>query len=106
MLEQIFVYNLPRSLLPDLTLLIILLLIRNSSNKLHSIMTLKRLYLFWIPYWLIHGIFYLNPLGKTMSLINGVAVVLLFIPLVFIIIIRKILKKYKEKKSVKKLSLD
>jgi len=58
MLEQLLSVNLPRALPSDLTLLIILLLIRNSSNKLYVILNLKRLYLFWIPYWLVHGIFY------------------------------------------------
>jgi len=106
MLEQFISHNLPVSLPSDLCLLLILLLIRNSSDKLHVILTLKRLFLFWIPYWLIHSIFYYTSLGKIMLNINSFSLILLFIPLVLVIITRKILKKYKEKNRHKTLFLE
>ncbi|WP_391115885.1 hypothetical protein [Psychrobacillus sp. L3] len=99
MLEDLISINLPRALPNNLIFLIILHLIRNSSDKLHEIFTLKRLYIFWVTYWIINSVFYFDSLGEIMSGIISFSLILLLIPLVLIILIRKLVRKRKDKRE-------
>lgn len=56
----------------DLLMLISLYLIRNSSDKLRASFTHKKIYIAWVPYWIIHSIFYFSILGKILLYISTI----------------------------------
>lgn len=68
-----------RALPSDLLMLLSLYLIRNSSDKLRDSFTHKKIYIAWLPYWIIHSIFYFTIIGKVMLNISIIALLVMIL---------------------------